>query len=112
MVRVDATYVKNCNIYVGDSPSSVTNQPACVSLGNPSGIPAGGSSTFNCTPWLSGRYITIMKTVQHEPITVCEVIAAGYAVLTSSVPTGTFMRTAKKFVLTTRRITLLVFTLQ
>jgi hypothetical protein len=78
MFYTDGTYLKNCNVYVGYTPTDITSQPTCGTMGDPSGIPLGGYQTFNCSQFLYGRYITIRKTVPNEPITICEVTATGH----------------------------------
>ena len=69
--------MSSSSVYVGTTSTSVTSQLTCVSFGDPSGIPAGGSQTFNCSQLLFGRYITVMKNVQGQTLSICEFMATG-----------------------------------
>ena len=75
---VDSYNVRDSNVYIGLTDADVTSQPTCVTFGQPSGIPPGGSQTFNCSSWVVGRYVTIWKRTSGELLTVCEVIVSGY----------------------------------
>lgn len=75
---VEYAGVNNCNVYVGHNSTDVDKQPTCVTSANISSIPPGGNVTFDCSPLLIGRYVTIRKTAPNEMLTVCEVTVSGY----------------------------------